>query len=87
MKISVSEAISHIHPNSEFVIYGDNLDGLTFLKPANLTVTQEQIDQALIELAEIRQAEAEAKAAKKAAAQSKLAALGLTVEDLTALGL
>ena len=32
-------------------------------------------------------AEVEAKAAKKAAAQSKLAALGLTVEDLTALGL
>ena len=32
-------------------------------------------------------AEAEAKADAKAAAQSKLAALGLTVEDLTALGL
>jgi membrane protein involved in colicin uptake len=32
-------------------------------------------------------AEAEAKAQAKAAAQSKLAALGLTVEDLTALGL
>jgi hypothetical protein len=34
-----------------------------------------------------RQAEAEAKAEAKAAAQAKLAALGLTVEDLTALGL
>jgi hypothetical protein len=33
------------------------------------------------------QAEADAKAAAKAAAQEKLAALGLTVEDLTALGL
>jgi len=32
-------------------------------------------------------AEAEAKAEAKAAAQAKLAALGLTVEDLTALGL
>ena len=32
-------------------------------------------------------AEAEAKATAKAAAQAKLAALGLTVEDLTALGL
>ena len=31
--------------------------------------------------------EAEAKAEAKAAAQAKLAALGLTVEDLTALGL
>ena len=34
-----------------------------------------------------RLAEAEAKAEAKAAAQAKLAALGLTVEDLTALGL
>lgn len=32
-------------------------------------------------------AEAEAKAQAKAVAQAKLAALGLTVEDLTALGL
>ena len=36
---------------------------------------------------EAREAEAEAKAETKAAAQAKLAALGLTVEDLTALGL
>jgi hypothetical protein len=34
-----------------------------------------------------RQAEAEAKAQAKATAQAKLAALGITVEDLTALGL
>ena len=36
---------------------------------------------------EAKAAEAEAKAEAKAAAQAKLAALGLTVEDLTALGL
>ena len=34
-----------------------------------------------------QQAEAEARAAAKTAAQAKLAALGLTLEDLTALGL
>ena len=37
--------------------------------------------------AEAAKAEVEAKAEAKAAAQAKLAALGLTVEDLTALGL
>ena len=36
---------------------------------------------------DVRQIEAETKAAAKEAAQAKLAALGLTVEDLTALGL
>ncbi len=34
-----------------------------------------------------KKAEAQAKATAKAAAQAKLASLGLTVEDLTALGL
>jgi hypothetical protein len=87
MKISVSEAISRIHPNSEFVIYNNDLDRLTFIKPDNLTVTQEQVDQAIIELEEIRLVETQAKAQAKTAAQAKLAALGLTVEDLQALGL
>jgi hypothetical protein len=78
MKISVSEAISHIHPNSEFVIYGDDLDGLTFIKPDNLTVTQEQVDQAIIELGQIRQAEAQAKATQKAALLERL---GITEDE------
>jgi hypothetical protein len=72
MKISVSEAISHIHPNSEFVIYNNDLDRLTFIKPDNLTVTQEQVDQAIIELEQTRQAEAQAKATQKAALLERL---------------
>ena len=87
MEITLANAISHIHPEAEFVIYEDDLTKLQFIKPKNLSVTQEQVDAALIELEQIRQTEAEAKAAKKAAAQAKLEALGLTVEDLTALGL
>lgn len=39
------------------------------------------------EATKAKQAETQAKAAAKEAAQAKLAALGLTVEDLTALGL
>jgi hypothetical protein len=78
MQISVSEAISHIHPNSEFVIYNNDLDRLTFIKPDNLTVTQEQVDQAIIELGQIRQAEAEAKAAQKAALLERL---GITEDE------
>jgi hypothetical protein len=46
------------------------------------------IDRSKLEAeVEALNAEAEAKAEAKAAAQAKLAALGLTVEDLTALGL
>jgi len=78
MEISICEAILHIHPNSEFVIYGDDLNALTFIKPKNLQVNQEQIDQALIELAEIRQTEAEAKVQAK---QALLDRLGITAEE------
>lgn len=45
---------------------------------------QYQIDQAYFAA---KQAETEAKVERKLAAQAKLEALGLTVEDLTALGL
>jgi hypothetical protein len=45
-----------------------------------------KIEARELEAAQLR-AEAESKAQAKAAAQAKLAALGLTVEDLTALGL
>jgi hypothetical protein len=51
------------------------------------TAAQIQQLEADAEKALNKKLEAEAKAAAKEAAQSKLAALGLTVEDLTALGL
>jgi hypothetical protein len=53
-------------------------------------MSKEQLDADAADRAEYKaqvQAETDAKAAAKALAQSKLAALGLTVEDLTALGL
>jgi len=51
--------------------------------------TAEEIAEIKANQAEVkaRQAEIEAKAQAKVAAQAKLAALGLTVEDLSALGL
>ena len=52
-------------------------------------LTEEELAQNKIDVAEYeaRIAEAEAKAQAKAAAESKLAALGLTTNDLRALGL
>ncbi len=58
-----------------------------------IDLTDEEIEQFekdaqdYLEAQALAQAEAEAKAEAKATAQAKLAALGLTVEDLTALGL
>jgi hypothetical protein len=81
MKYTLSDAIHKLVPNSEFVITGDSLEGLVFIKPTNATKpTQEEVDATLILL------ESEF-VAKKTAAQEKLLALGLTIDDLKALGL
>ena len=51
-------------------------------------LTQQEIDDEAFKAQDlINKAEAQTRAEAKAAAQAKLAALGLTVEDLTALGL
>lgn len=78
MKISLAEAVSHVHPGSEFVVYGSSLEGLTFIKPKNLTITQEQIDNAIIQIQAEREAAANAKNEQKA---ELLARLGITAEE------
>ena len=78
--IRFEDALNKLRPNTEWVCYGGNLEGLTFIDKSILKPTQDEIDAAILEL----QAEAEN---AKAAAQAKLVALGLTVEDLQALGL
>lgn len=81
MKYTLSDAIHKLMPNSEFVITGNNLEGLVFIKPSNAAIpSQSEIDAALLLL------ENEA-TEKKASAQAKLTALGLTADDLEALGL
>ena len=65
---------------------GDDDNGYTDLSAEEYDATITQwADAELVKLT--KKAEAQAKAEAKAAAQAKLAALGLTVEDLTALGL
>jgi hypothetical protein len=74
------------YPDSRWTLNGDDYKGLTWLsdtpKPTKATLDG-LWDEVLAEL----QSQKNAKAAAKTAAQAKLAALGLTVEDLTALGL
>ena len=72
--------------NADGLRIGDEETGYTQLTDAEAEVIfQEWADARLAKHAKL--AEAEAKAEAKIAAQAKLAALGLTVEDLTALGL
>ena len=78
--IRFEDALNKLRPNTEWVCYGGNLDGLTFIDSSIQKPTKDEIDRAMSEL----QTEAEN---AKIAAEAKLEALGLTPDNLRALGL
>jgi hypothetical protein len=79
------QVLSMLIPNGGYVQVGDTYEGIEFVECEPITKKQyidgfAKYDKSIIEQEKL-------KATAKAAAQAKLAALGLTVEDLTALGL
>jgi len=87
MQNYLHKAIWLLKPNAEFVITDRDYSTIRWDVLEGKAPTQAQIDDAIEQVKANEIAEAEAKATAKATAQAKLAALGLTVEDLTALGL
>ena len=79
-----TQTLEFIRPKAIFVLRGDELE---WLDKHQSKPTDAEIEAGWVACQAAQAAEAEAKATAKAAAQAKLAALGLTVEDLTALGL
>ena len=80
-----TKAIHKLRPNTEWSL--DENESLSFKDESIVVPTDAEINEAIEQVKADEIAEAEAKAKARAAAQAKLAALGLTVEDLTALGL
>lgn len=79
-----TKAIQFIRPNAEFVLRGDDLE---WLDESQTEPTEKEIEAGWLAYKKAQDAELKAKEQAKESAQAKLAALGLTVEDLTALGL
>jgi hypothetical protein len=85
--IYIARAIKKLRPNAEFSFRGEDYSEINWIVLEGDAPTYKEITDAIkqVKIDEIE--DAKAKAAAKIAAQAKLAALGLTVEDLTALGL
>lgn len=79
------EVLGMLIPNGGYVQYGDDYEGIQFLECEPITKAEYEAGFAQYDAWKAQQDSV--KAAAKAAAQAKLEALGLTVEDLTALGL
>lgn len=84
--INYTEILSRKFAGEQWTLNGDNYNGLTWLSDTPKP-TKAKLDGYWKEIQETIKSENDAKIQAKAAAQAKLEALGLTVEDLTALGL
>jgi hypothetical protein len=80
----IVKSLMFIRPNAEFIL---NNDGLNWLDKIQAKPTEKEIKDGWAAYEAAERSKAETKLQTKLAAQAKLAALGLTVEDLTALGL
>lgn len=79
------EVLEMLIPQGGWIISGDSYEGIEFVNCEPITKKEFEAGFAKYDAWKIQQDNAKAEA--KAAAQAKLTALGLTVEDLTALGL
>lgn len=86
MRYTLSDAIHKLNPGAEFVISGDSLEGLTFIKPKDAKVpTQSEVDNALAQLQADHESLLAEKEAAKASALAKLETLGLTADEISAI--
>jgi len=83
----LSKAIKLLKPTAEFSYSDNDYSTIKWDVLEGDAPTKKEIDAAIKKIKTDEITEAANKAAAKTAAQAKLAALGLTVEDLTALGL
>ena len=80
-----SDVLSMLLPSGGWVMVGDTYEGIEFLECE--PITKKQFTDGFAQYDAWKAEQDVAKAEAKTTAQAKLAALGLTVEDLTALGL
>jgi hypothetical protein len=85
MDFTLADAIDRLRPNTEWVIYDNCLEGLTFIKPkTTIKPTQAEVDAAIAGIIAEREAAAIKAATDKANALAKLAGLGLTDDEAKA---
>jgi hypothetical protein len=83
----LSRAIKKLKPTAEFSFTNDDYSTIQWDVLEGEAPTKKQINDAIEQVKADELAKAQTKTQAKEAAQAKLAALGLTVEDLSALGL
>jgi hypothetical protein len=81
-----NDVLQMLCPNVEYTICEDDYDSIIW-NSGKAAITKKQFEDGFAKFDAWKAKQDATQATAKAAAQAKLAALGLTVEDLTALGL
>jgi len=83
--MKLEKVLNKLRPNTEWVIRGNTLEGLEFIKPKTATKpTQAECDEVWLEILAEKESAAAKVVADKASALAKLAALGLTQDEAKA---
>lgn len=81
-----ADVMGFLRPNGDYVLVGNDYEGITFGDNCE-PLTKEEFAAGFEQYAKWKNDKEIAKIAAKSAAQEKLSKLGLTLDDLTALGL
>ena len=76
--IDIADAVDSLRPGAGFVMYGNELSGLTSITPNVEPITQAEIDAEIVRLEAVAEAKAEADAAATVAAIAHAKSLGFT---------
>jgi len=79
------EVLAYLIPNGGYVQVGEDYEGIQFIECE--PISKKQFTDGFAKYDSWKTEQDAKQVAAKTAAQAKLAALGLTIEDLTALGL
>ena len=83
--MELEKVLNKLRPNTEWVIRGNSLEGLEFIKPKTATKpTEQECAEAWLEILAEREAVVTKAATDKANALAKLAGLGLTDDEAKA---
>ena len=83
--ITKGQAVASLRPETEFVIYNDDVENMIWHTEGVEPLTQAEVDAEVARLEQAAADEAAARQAARESAEAKLLALGLTIEEVEAM--
>ena len=83
--ITKSEAVASLRPDTEWVMYGDDVEGIIWHTENVTPLTQSEVEAEILRLQAIAESAEQEKIADRESAMAKLSALGLSDNEVKAI--